>query len=148
MLADHRRVEDLLIAVIVAVEAVDVDRTATEWAAFGRALTAHLDAEDHYLIPALSVRRPRDAQALLQEHRYLRGRVLDLDSAIKSGALRADTARSFVDELSAHVRRETSVLYDWVDDELDASDRDAVLRAVTPTSRPSRRSKVPVATKL
>jgi hemerythrin-like domain-containing protein len=136
LLADHRRMDGVLTRIVVALEAVDPDRVATEWAEFHRALTRHLDAEDRYLIPALFVSRPRDAQSLLQEHRHVRGRVVDLDNHIGKGTLNADTLRGFVDELSAHARRETAVLYEWADDGLDESDRDAVLRAVTPTARP------------
>jgi hemerythrin-like domain-containing protein len=136
LLADHRRLDDLLTRVLVALEAVDLGRAATEWADFDGALRTHLDAEDRYLIPALFASRPRDARSLLQEHRHVRNRALELGGALKKGTLRAETVRGFVDELAAHVRRETSVLYDWADDELDGLDRDAVLRAVTPTSRP------------
>src|SRR5579863_4683648 len=89
-LADHRRIEETLTRVIVALEALDPERAAAEWLDFDDALTRHLDAEDRYL----------------------------------------------VDELSAHVRHETSVLYEWAEDEIDAADRDAVLRAIIPTSRP------------
>jgi hemerythrin-like domain-containing protein len=136
LLADHRRIDDMLTRIIVALEAVDPDRVTSEWAEFQRVLTTHLDAEDRYLIPALFASRPRDAQSLLQEHRHVRSRVVDLDNHIGKGTLNADTVRGFADELSAHVRRETGVLYEWADDELDESDRDAVLRAVTPTARP------------
>jgi hemerythrin-like domain-containing protein len=137
LLADHHRIDDMLTRILVALEAVDPDRAANEWADFDQALTAHLDAEDRYLIPALSVSRPRVALALLQEHRHVRGRALELGKAIEKRALRPEIVRGFVDELSAHVRHETSVLYEWADDELDASDRDAVVRAVTPTARPN-----------
>ncbi|MGO9838630.1 MAG: hemerythrin domain-containing protein [Polyangiaceae bacterium] len=142
LLADHRRIDDVLTRILVALEAVDPDRVATEWAEFHRALSTHLDAEDRYLIPALFACRPRDARSLLQEHRHIRSRAVDLDNHIGKGTLNADTLRGFADELSAHVRRETAVLYEWADDELEESDRDAVLRAVTPTARPLFNAKV------
>jgi len=136
MLADHHRINAMLTRVVVALEALDLERAAHEWADFGNALAAHVDAEDRYLISPLSVARPRDARALLHEHRHIRARARELEGAINKGALRPEILRGFIDELSAHVRRETTVLYDWADDELDASDRDAVLRAVTSTTAP------------
>jgi hypothetical protein len=135
LVADHRRLEDALTRVLVALEAVDPQRTASEWECFDRSLTAHLDAEDHYLLPALSASRPRDARSLLHEHRHVRTRVSELGNAIRAGTLRVETVRGFVDELSAHGRRETVALYEWADDELEASDREAVLRAVAETAR-------------
>jgi hypothetical protein len=135
-LADHRRIEETLTRVIVALEALDPERAAAEWLDFDDALTRHLDAEDRYLVVALSVSRPRDARTLLQEHRHLRSRALELGRAVERGVSLPGAIRGFVDELSAHVRHETSVLYEWAEDEIDAADRDAVLRAIIPTSRP------------
>lgn len=143
LLADHRRLDDLLTRVLVALEAVDPDRAAADWADFDGALRNHLDAEDRYLIPALFASRPRDARSLMQEHRHVRNRAVELGGSLKKGTLRAETVRGFVDELAAHVRRETSVLYEWADDEVDGADRDAVLCAVTPTSRPQLQRKDP-----
>jgi hemerythrin-like domain-containing protein len=137
LLADHHRIDDLLARVLVAIEALDSERMAAEWADFDRALSAHLDAEDRYLIPALSVTKPRVARAVLQEHRHVRGRARELGNAMKTGVLRAGTVRGFVDELSAHARHETAVLYEWAEDEIDEPDREAVLRAITSSSRPA-----------
>jgi hypothetical protein len=139
MLADHHRIDAMLTQVVVALEALDHERAAREWTEFGKVFAAHVDAEDRYLISPLSVVRPRDARALLHEHRHIRARARELDDAIKVGALRPETLSGFIDELSAHVRHETTVLYDWAEDEIDASDRDAVLRAVTPTAAPRAR---------
>jgi hemerythrin-like domain-containing protein len=131
MLADHHRIDAMLTRVVVALEALDLERAAREWEDFAKTFAAHVDAEDRYLISPLSVVRPRDARALLQEHRHIRARARELENAIKMRALRPETLSGFIDELSAHVRHETTVLYDWAEDEIDASDRDAVLRAVT-----------------
>jgi len=132
MLADHRRIEGLLTRVVVALEAVDPARAVAEWAELDRALTAHLDAEDRHIIPTLFASRPRDAQSLLQEHRHVRNRALELGNAIRKNTLSPWTVRGFLDELSAHVRRETEVLYDFADEEVAEADRSAALLAVAP----------------
>jgi hypothetical protein len=136
VLAGNRRIEDSLTRVIVALEAVDPQRTATEWADFDGELTAHLDAEDSRLIPVLLAARPREAQSLLHEHRHIRRRVQELGSSIRSGALRSEVVRGFVDELSAHARRETVALYQWAEDALNDEDRAAAFKALGPKSRP------------
>jgi hypothetical protein len=135
-LADHRRVEDALTRVVVALEACDRERATAEWSGFEREIISHLDAEDTHLIPALLAARPRDAQSLLHEHRHVRRRVVELAGALRNGTLRSEVMRGFVDELSAHVRRETTTLYEWAEDALDDDDRDAVLGAIRPPSRP------------
>jgi hypothetical protein len=71
----------------------------------------------------------------------VRSRARELGDAILKGTLRPETVRGFVDELSAHVRRETAVLYEWADEELDQSERDAVVGAMTPTARPASKRK-------
>jgi len=141
LLADHRRIEGVLSRVLVALEAVDWERAVAQWSEFEQALTIHLDVEDRHLIPALFVSRPRDARSLLQEHRHVRNRARELARGIEKRAVRPETVRGFVDELSAHVRRETPVLYEWADAELERADREAVLRAVTPTAGPAAKQK-------
>jgi hypothetical protein len=140
-LADHRRFEDSLTRVLVALEAVDPERTADEWSNLVHELTTHLDAEDTYLIPALFAARPRDAQSLLHEHRHLRRRAQELGVATAKGSLRPEAARGFADELAAHSRRETEALYEWAEDALDEADREAVLQAVRPKPRPPKRKR-------
>jgi len=135
-LAGHRRIEDSLTRVIVALEAVDPQRAAAEWTDFDREITAHLDAEDTHVIPVLLAARPREAQSLLHEHRHIRRRALELGTAIRKGALRSEVVRGFVDELSAHCRREMGALYQWAEEALNDDDRAAALKAIGPKSRP------------
>jgi hypothetical protein len=135
-LADHRRLEDSLTRVLIALEAVDPERAAAEWADFDREMTAHLDAEDVHLIPVLMAVRPRDAQSLLHEHRHLRRRVVELGGAARKGLVRSEALRGFVDELCAHARRETTTLYDWAEDALSDEERNTALKGVRPKSRP------------
>jgi hypothetical protein len=136
-LADHRRLEDSLTRVLVALEAVDPERVADEWSSFVGELTTHLDAEDTYLIPPLYAARPRDAQSLLHEHRHLRRRLQELGGTSTKGYLRPEMARGFADELAAHARHETVALYEWAEDALDEKDRDEVLAALeNPQTRP------------
>jgi hypothetical protein len=57
--------------------------------------------------------RPREARVILEEHRYLRGRMAQLRASLPN--LSAASARTFLDELSAHAHHEERVLYPWDD---------------------------------
>jgi hypothetical protein len=78
---------------------------------------------------------------LLHEHRHLRRRAQELEKAATDGSLRPEAARGFADELAAHSRRETEALYEWAEDALDEADRNAVLDAIRPKSRPPKKRK-------
>src|SRR4051794_29064391 len=78
LLQDHERLEQMFEKVIAAFE--DDDRRTIEecWTRFDAELVAHMDAEERLLIPSLFRVNERAARSLIQEHRHIRGRLLEL----------------------------------------------------------------------
>jgi hemerythrin superfamily protein len=123
---DHERLEGHLEAFVAALEGDDPESVARTRARFDTELLAHLSAEEQFLIPALFRTNPREARALLAEHRHIRARLLELDADGDLHIVKAYTARAFIEELRAHARHEDSVLYRWVDEVMGGSDRQSL----------------------
>jgi hypothetical protein len=81
------------------------------WSGFESALLRHFDEEEHTVLVDLLASRPREARALLEEHRYLRARLAELAAALPG--LPAEAARTFFDELCAHGRHEDRLISQW-----------------------------------
>jgi hypothetical protein len=135
LVRDH---EQLLIAieeVVACVQASDKVRAWTEWVTFHRSFARHLDAEESHLFPQFLAARPRQAQALLHEHRHLRQRACELRAQALREDLRVDVVRGFAAEMTAHMRRESGVWEQWVDVSLtDADRRELLLALAGPTA--------------
>src|SRR5579864_5691976 len=72
--ADDLRLEDLFARLLAAIERADPGVWPL-WRDFEVCLSAHMDDEEQRVIPKLTTIRLREALAILQEHRYLRGRL-------------------------------------------------------------------------
>ena len=107
--ADDLRLEDMFSRLLVAIEGADPD-VRRLWREFEACLRAHMEDEEQRVTPKLAALRLREALAILQEHRYLRGRLKELGEALARGDLRLENARSFRDELRAHARHEDETL--------------------------------------
>jgi len=130
LIADHRRLDELLKGMLSAVEADDresIDATFTE---FDSRLRTHLDAEERHLIPAFLHAEPRAARALLEEHKHIRARLMELGAAIDLHTLRAENARAFAGELRAHASHEDRFLYKWADEHIGDAERTSLIAAL------------------
>lgn len=107
--AGHDQLERL-IEEILEVPRVEQERLLQLWMPFAAILTAHLDEEDRFMIPALLRVAERDARGLVLEHRHLRSRIAQIDTAIRAGSLAPMAVRSFASEVFAHHRREHALL--------------------------------------
>jgi hypothetical protein len=134
-LADHRRLEAMIIPLIEAMGADDRDEMRRLWRMLEGGLNAHFEAEEKYAIPLLMALRPRDGQALIAEHKHLRRRLAELGTDVDLGTIRLESVRGFVDELQAHARHEDALLYKWCDDHLEGPDRTLLLKALIETVR-------------
>lgn len=96
-------------------EAHDDDPTALRdaWALFERELTAHLDAEERFILPRFAEAHADEAQGLRREHDEIRRLVLELGVGVDLHCLRATAADQLIDRLRAHARREDALLYPW-----------------------------------
>ncbi|MCL2725545.1 MAG: hemerythrin domain-containing protein [Polyangiaceae bacterium] len=110
-LADHRRLEEILERLIAAFEAEDSEGINALLTEFDTGMAAHLEEEEKSLFPALQQTSPRDARALMQEHRHLRTRLSELSAGIDSHVVGLQVARDLIEELRAHARNEERVLY-------------------------------------
>ncbi len=115
MRGDHRRVESELENLMLAVQADDRDTVRTEWTTLERELSSHLEAEEHFMIPAFATVQHDEAVALLREHGQIRQALLEVGVAIELHYLQSPQLRELVELLHAHAHREESLLYPWAD---------------------------------
>ncbi len=129
-LADHRELEKLFTRLLAAFEVSDCEGVTTLWVDFADRMTKHLDVEERFMIPGLFAVRPRDARAILAEHRHIRSRLSELDCRVDRRIVRLARAAGFVEELRAHARHEEEVLYRWADDHLAVGERSTLFAAL------------------
>jgi hemerythrin-like domain-containing protein len=84
---------------------------------------AHLDVEEATMIPLLSRSHPKDARAILEEHKHLRKRLRELVGAAESGALACEMLERILDELRAHAAHEERLFYSWAEARLSDEER-------------------------
>jgi hemerythrin superfamily protein len=126
-LEDHRRLEGLVSEIVETVASGDRQRIAALWDVFDAGLNAHLDAEEKYMIPLLMRDSERDGRALLEEHKLLRARLAQLDTAVDLHLVRLSAVKEFIDELQAHAAHEEALLYSLSDRMLDEPKRVSIL---------------------
>jgi hemerythrin-like domain-containing protein len=129
--ADHRELESLFARLLTTFEASDREGITRLWTEFEDRVARHLEAEERLLIPTLFAAHPREAGAILAEHRHIRARLRDLAGRVDLRTIEVETAYGFVEELRAHARHEDNVLYRWADDHLNPSEQTAVLVVLT-----------------
>lgn len=111
--SDHRRLEQLVEELLVALESDDAHAIASAWSRLEAELLAHFEAEETHLIPELVRTSQRDARVIIGEHRHLRSRISELGATARRHTLRPETARNFISELRAHARNEDRLLYSY-----------------------------------
>jgi len=128
--ADHRRFNALGRALVVALEAKNLSHMKATWDELRTALLLHLGAEEEFMVPGLGRARPRDARAILAEHRLIRDRVGEIDAIVDERARVIDLAmaerilKTFVAELDAHARHEERLFCSWIEGWLDDKERE------------------------
>jgi len=108
--ADDESLDAALAQLLTALEAERHDLVASAWKTLEGSMVAHMDYEEQNVTPKIAAIRLREALSLLQEHRFLRGRLRELGERIARGTLLLSDARSFRDELRAHARHEEEIL--------------------------------------
>lgn len=112
-------IESLFRKVLRAIESGSSGGVETLWAEFERALAEHFADEEATVLVDLLAARPREARLILEEHRYLRGRLAQLRES--PGSLSSETARTFLDELHAHGQHEDRLLRRWIESRVPAT---------------------------
>jgi uncharacterized tellurite resistance protein B-like protein len=129
-LTDHERLEAVLEQVLAASGANDHEEMSRLWTEFHASLLRHLEAEERHLISALYRVCERDARVLVQEHRHIRTRLIELGAALDLHLVRLNSVRDFIDELRAQAKSEDRLLYQWADAHLDEPGRTSVIDAL------------------
>ncbi|HLK36297.1 MAG TPA: hemerythrin domain-containing protein [Polyangiaceae bacterium] len=108
--ADDEAIDATFVLLLRALEGQDLGAVACAWKELEAILVTHLDDEEQRVTPRIAAIQLRQALAILQEHRFLRGRLRELGKAIDGGRPCLVDARSFRDELRAHARHEADIL--------------------------------------
>lgn len=122
---DHRRVQALLDGLLDDFEEDDRADLRDSWKRFEEGLSAHLAAEESYLLPQFARVEPEEAARLAADHDAFRARLAELGVGVDLHSVRLATVRELADALEAHARREDELFYRWAEG-ASASDRAAV----------------------
>jgi hemerythrin len=131
---DHSRLEHILDELVVGFEGDDAHASRALWRRFVRELGAHFAAEERLVLTTLARLGARDAGALLEEHRRIRGRVAQITEALRSPRLRRHLVRKLRQELLAHAHAEDEVMRKWANVDLSDDER-ALVMAELATAR-------------
>jgi hypothetical protein len=135
-LADHAALERLFAQLLTAAKANDGAAIAELGSEFEERLTRHLEAEERFLVPQLFAANPREARTILEEHRHIRSRLLEVGFGVHLRIDHLEIAGGFLDELRAHARHEDEMLYRWADGHLTQVEQSALIAALgVPLSR-------------
>ncbi|HLK39884.1 MAG TPA: hemerythrin domain-containing protein [Polyangiaceae bacterium] len=107
---DDEAIDAAFAVLLVALEIWNRDAVASAWKDLESGLVAHMADEEQRLTPRIAAIQLREALAILQEHRFLRGRLRELREATERGVARIEDVRSFRDELRAHARHEAQIV--------------------------------------
>jgi hemerythrin-like domain-containing protein len=114
LVRDHLRLEALLTRLLDrSCEGSQVGMRAILWARFAMSLSAHIGAEERYLLPFFECVDSEEAAELLTEHAVFRKALNDLGEGMDSHAMRLNVAPEFVGALRAHAQRENQLFYRW-----------------------------------
>lgn len=118
LLADHRRLEQLLVELQDAFNANAREDTQQLWSELERSVEAHFRLEEQTLFPRYAHFDATETKALAEEHQFLRARLAELGAGVDLKLVRAEVAGSFLAMLRAHAAREETALYRWANEAL------------------------------
>lgn len=130
LIADHHRLDELLQRTLEVVEADDREGIAEIFTEFDSRLRTHLEAEERHLLPHFLQADPRACRAILEDHKHIRARLLELGTAVDLHTLRLESVRQFAAELRAHANHEDKVFYRWVESNIGERERALVISAL------------------
>ena len=128
--ADHEALEALFAHLLEAAGASDVATVADLGNEFEGRLTRHLETEERLLVPQLFAANPREARTILEEHRHIRSRLIEVGFGVALRIDHLEAARGFLDELRAHTRHEDEMLYRWADGHLTQAEQSTLIAAL------------------
>jgi len=111
LLEDHHRIDQQLDRLRAAVHADDREASAKAWARIEKALLAHFDVEEMFVLPALADEHAAEVDRIRRDHALLRRTIGEMGLAFELHAVRAEAIDAFCDALREHAEREESLLY-------------------------------------
>lgn len=130
LVEDHRRMEQLFSEVVTEAASGDGERLRRSWNTFERALVAHLESEEMFLIKPFAADHPLDAARIMSEHHGIRRRLAEMGVDLDLHCLSAEHVAAFVEDLRHHARNEEDVLYPWTAGRLDPRAAEGVRRVL------------------
>jgi hemerythrin-like domain-containing protein len=120
MVQSHRQLDALYTCVLNAMK-TDAPDLCALWTELDHRLSAHMDAEERFVLPAFARVDRLEALALIREHDDIRRSILELGVAIDLHELRFEKACDLVTLLRSHSGREDNLLYRWADQNLEVA---------------------------
>lgn len=120
MVRSHQALGNLYDCLLEAME-VDAPTLRDLWSQLDRGLTAHMEAEERFVLPSFAKVDRAEAVALLRDHGQIRELLLELGVAVDLHELRYERSRELVELLRSHAGREDNLLYRWADQNLDTA---------------------------
>lgn len=113
---DHARITGLLDQLLDEVGSSARGAQQEAWRLVAAAIRDHMETEEQYLLELFAVTHPREAAEIQAEHVGLRQALERLGQARDPSAVQA-----FIASFTAHARRESPLLYQWAEQEVDRS---------------------------
>ena len=118
MVRSHRELDALYTRVLNAME-TDAPDLCALWTELDHRLSAHMEAEERFVLPVFARVDRIEALALIREHGDIRALMLELGIAVDLHELRFEKTRDLVTVLRSHSGREDNLLYRWADQNLE-----------------------------
>jgi hypothetical protein len=118
LLDDHHRIDVLGSRVTTCVNADDQHGALEEWRAFERALLAHMDGEEMYLLPRFAEVDTSAAGRLREEHAVIRAELGAIAMALELHIARKPMFDALEKRLREHAKAEDMLMYAWADRDL------------------------------
>lgn len=116
---DHARLERLFDELLETVRADAAEDLSRVWTLLEEGVTAHLAAEEDFVLPQFEASDPHETEVLRGEHRQIRKGLAGLAAAVRRGHLAEEPITALVGLLRAHGRREDGLFYLWIDGQPD-----------------------------
>jgi hemerythrin-like domain-containing protein len=125
--ADHRRLDALFEELLNRVHVDDREAIQTAWNEFEVGLLAHMEVEEHCMIPLLERETPTEAVEILAEHAQIRKMLAEIGVGLQIHIVREETVERFVAFLRNHAAREDAMFYRWAEVSFDEVWKDSIL---------------------
>lgn len=108
---DHQELDSLLRCLAQDAKAPLPGTLQPTWARFETQLVRHMDAEERFLLPLLTVTDPAEVARIRVEHERIRSLLAELGVAVELHLAREANVSELIELLEAHAKHENGALY-------------------------------------